>query len=119
MPWTRGSAWVVIGACLLSGSPWLRAQEAEPQLRELPPEPELPPAEQPPPDTEPKVTIAPRRGGKIEEYRVNGQLRAVRITPSRGPSYYLLDTDGDGQLETRSFELADDILVPGWVIFRW
>jgi len=117
--WVRRAVLGAIGAWLMTGAAWVGAQQGQPQLRELPPEPELPLTQQQPPDTEPKVTIAPRRGGKIEEYRVNGQLRAVRITPSRGPSYYLLDTDGDGQLETRSFELADDILVPGWVIFRW
>jgi hypothetical protein len=95
------------------------AQDSEPVLRTLPPEPAPPPTEDEQADEQPKVTIAPRRGGEIQEYRVNGQLRAIRITPSRGPAYYLLDTDGDGLLETRSFELADDIRIPGWVIFRW
>ena len=90
-----------------------------PELRELPPEPEPPPTEEQAAELEPKVIIAPRRGGSIQEYRVNGELRAIRITPSRGRPYYLLDTDGDGRLETRSFELADDIRIPGWVIFRW
>ena len=35
-------------------------------------------------------------GDVITEYRVAGQLRAVRVQPSRGPVYYLYDRDGDG-----------------------
>ena len=35
-------------------------------------------------------------GDVITEYRVAGQLRVVRVEPSRGPAYYLYDRDGDG-----------------------
>ena len=36
-------------------------------------------------------------GDVIEQYRVAGQLKVVKVTPSRGPVYYLMDNDGDGQ----------------------
>ena len=33
-------------------------------------------------------------GDVITEYRVAGQLRMVRVQPSRGPAYYLYERDG-------------------------
>ncbi|MGO4262454.1 DUF2782 domain-containing protein [Lysobacter sp. TAB13] len=43
-------------------------------------------------------------GDTIEEYRVAGQLRAVKVTPARGPVYYLVDENGDGRLDTSKGE---------------
>lgn len=39
-------------------------------------------------------------GDLIEEYYVAGQLRVVRITPARGPVYYLVDNNADGILDS-------------------
>lgn len=55
----------------------------------------------------------------IDEYRINGKLYMIRITPQKGAPYYLVDADGDGDLETRTNELAPDFLIPSWVIFGW
>jgi len=55
----------------------------------------------------------------INEYRINGKLYMIRITPQKGAPYYLVDADGDGDLETRTNELAPDFLIPSWVIFSW
>lgn len=55
----------------------------------------------------------------IDEYRINGKLYMIRITPEKGAPYYLVDADGDGDLETRTNELAPDFLIPSWVIFSW
>lgn len=68
---------------------------------------------------EPEVTIIQREDAVIEEYRHNGRLYMVKITPSAGKPYYLLDRDGDGQMEARMSEIYDDFVVPQWVIFRW
>ncbi|HZH43526.1 MAG TPA: DUF2782 domain-containing protein [Lysobacter sp.] len=38
-------------------------------------------------------------GDVVEEYRVAGQLRVVKVTPPRGPTYYLIDRNGDGRLD--------------------
>lgn len=43
-------------------------------------------------------------GDVIEEYRVAGQLRAVKVTPARGPVYYLMDENGDGRLDSSKGE---------------
>jgi hypothetical protein len=72
-----------------------------------------------PDDLEPEVTIRRDGRGQIEEYRINGQLYMVKITPAKGPPYYLMDTTGDGELESRRGELDPKLLVPNWAIFRW
>lgn len=71
------------------------------------------------PVEEPRVTIIKREGQTIEEYRVKGQLYMVKITPRKGFTYYLIDTDGDGQLDTRQNELDEGIQVPQWILFKW
>lgn len=43
-------------------------------------------------------------GDAISEYRVAGQLRMVRVTPARGPVYYLIDSNGDGRLDSSKGE---------------
>ncbi len=69
--------------------------------------------------TEPEVTIIQSDGKRVEEYRVNGQLYMIKVTPRKGPPYYLVDTDGDGVLETRRNDLASNMLTPQWILFRW
>lgn len=67
---------------------------------------------------EPQVTIKKRGHEVVEEYRMNGQLYMIKITPSKGLPYYLVDSDGDGSLETRRNSL-DDPEVVKWRIFTW
>lgn len=67
---------------------------------------------------EPEVTITKRGEDTVQEYRLNGRLYMVKITPSAGASYYLIDTDGDGQMETRQNDVRSS-KVPQWVIFSW
>lgn len=42
------------------------------------------------------ATRTESNGDRITEYRVDGRVRAVMVQPSRGPTYYLYDRDGDG-----------------------
>ena len=71
------------------------------------------------PIIEPEVTIIRRQDRTVEEYRINGELYMIKVTPTKGVPYYLMDTDGDGSLETQRNDLDPNILVPSWVIFRW
>ncbi len=64
-------------------------------------------------DLEPDITIRQEKERTIREYRVNGELYAIEIRPSSGPSYYLVDQDGDGNFERQS---GDRIAVPQWVL---
>jgi len=66
-----------------------------------------------------QVTIKGDNDEVISEFRINGQLYMIRITPNKGVPYYLVDADGDGDLETRWNELAPDLLIPSWVLLRW
>lgn len=67
---------------------------------------------------EPEVRIIRKKDTVIEEYRVKGQLRFVKITPSVGPAYYMIDTDGDGILETRENDL-DNPPINQWILLEW
>ena len=42
----------------------------------------------------------------------------VKVTPENGIPYFLIDYDGDGQLEARK-DALDDVLVTQWVLFTW
>lgn len=67
---------------------------------------------------EPTVTIIKSEEKTVEEYRLNGKLVMIKITPAAGPAYYLVDSDGDGTLD----EQEDDVRsasVQKWVIFSW
>jgi len=99
------------------------AQAADPRYDDAVPEPpDLPmPVESGKamePD-EPEITIR-RRGNKtIQEYRVNGELYMVKIVPDIGPAYYLMDSNGDGNMDVRHSTLQKGIKVPQWVLFSW
>lgn len=67
---------------------------------------------------EPEVTIVHKKDAVIEEYRVNGQLRYAKIKPTRGPAYYMIDTDGDGLLDKRDDNL-DNPPINQWILLRW
>ncbi len=70
---------------------------------------------------EPEVTIIHRKDRTVEEYRVNGRLYMIKVIPAKGAPYYLKDTDGDGDLDTRSdaSDLEPVQQIPTWVIFSW
>ena len=67
---------------------------------------------------EPDVNITTDDRGEVHEYRVNGKLYMVKIIPSAGPAYYLIDQDGDGTLESERNGLERP-QVPQWIIFSW
>ena len=67
---------------------------------------------------QPEVRIIRKKDTIIEEYRVKGHLRFVKITPSVGSPYYMVDTDGDGVLETRENDL-DNPPINQWILLEW
>jgi hypothetical protein len=69
---------------------------------------------------EPTVTIREEEGRRVEEYRMNGQVYMVKVTPTGGISYYYIDTDGDGQLELDVDQQALNPVQPvHWKILEW
>jgi hypothetical protein len=70
-------------------------------------------------DIEPRVTIQEHPNRVVEEYSVNNKTYMIKITPSAGAPYYLIDDDGSGDLEYRRGAGGRDIRVPQWVLFSW
>lgn len=98
----------------------LWAEDERPfDLEDVPEPPTLPDPVESGEPIEPQVTIIQRDDATVEEYRVNGVLYMVKIIPVVGPAYYLVDRDGDGQLESRVNDITRDIPVPQWLIFSW
>ena len=58
-------------------------------------------------------------GDVIEEYRVAGQLRMVKVTPSRGPAYYLMEENGDGRLDRSKGASEKDVSPVYWKLYGW
>ena len=71
-------------------------------------------------EIEPSVVITEREGQRIEEYRQNGRVYMVKITPVKGPAYYYLDEDGDGELELRESDRKLNPVQPVyWKLKEW
>ena len=96
------------------------AQTRPADLQPLPEPPPPPPGMLNDADLEPQVTIRKRGEDKVEEYRLNGKLYMVRVTPPHGTSYYLVDPKGDGGFVRQETGVADKGLsVPMWVILSF
>lgn len=104
----------LLGIVLLGIALPLAAQQP-PKLEPLPEPPPPPPGLAPDPALEPQVTITRRGEDKVEEYRVNGKLYAMKVTPPHGVPYFLIDPNGDGRLIRRD-SLDSGLHVPEWVI---
>lgn len=112
---------LIVAGLLFTGL--VTAQEGQAQEGQmLQPLPEAPPPPDPVLDgeiMEPAVTIVNKVDSVVEEYRLNGKLYLIKITPRFGKPYYLLDNDGDGQLETRMSAIYSGFAIPQWVLFSW
>lgn len=71
-----------------------------------------------PKEDPPTVAIrAQENGDRVEEYSQNGKIYMVKVTPERGPAYYLMDTDGNGRLNR---DERDPRVQPvHWTIYEW
>ena len=67
---------------------------------------------------EPQITIVKKGTDTVEEYRVNGELYMMKITPSHGVPYYLQKQDQEGGW-SRLDGPSPPLSIPKWVIFRF
>ena len=67
---------------------------------------------------ESKVTTVKKGADTVDEYRLNGKLFKMRITPAKGPSYYLVDPKGDGNF-IRADGPEHKIATPTWVLLEF
>jgi len=70
------------------------------------------------PELEPQVTIIRKETETVEEVRVNGELRYVKVTPKYGLPYYLVPS-GNGQTYLRYDSLGSGVRAPMWLLFSW
>ena len=92
-----------------------QAPARPPNLQPIPEPPPPPPGMELDPALEPQVTILKRGTDTVEEYRINGRLYMVKVTPPHGVSYYLIDQRGDGMF-SRQDGFDSGVRVPMWVI---
>lgn len=69
------------------------------------------------PSADPDVTIRQDGDKTIQEFRQNGFLYAIKITPKHGKPYFLVRADGTDDNFIRSDQ--PDMLIPAWKIFEW
>lgn len=111
--------WITLMATSLLLCGTAMAQQEAPDTGDPAAPPPIPP-KVPGEEIEPSVVITEREGERIEEYSLNGRVYMVKITPVRGPAYYYLDEDGDGQLELRESDRALNPVRPVyWKIKEW
>lgn len=83
-------------------------------LEEVPPPPKVIEGE---PMEEPQVTIRKKGTETIEEYRLNGKLYMMKVTPEGGVPYYLHKNDPEGPWINDG--PTPPLSVPHWTIFRF
>ena len=66
---------------------------------------------------DPDVTIRQEGDKTVEEYRLNGFLYAIKVTPENGAPYFLVAVDDDGNF-TRA-DSPNGMRIPSWKIFEW
>ena len=90
------------------------AQTQTPKLEPIPEPPPVPPSVLKD-DLGPQVSITKRGDDKVEEFRMNGKLYMLKVTPPHGVSYYLIDNQGDGKW-SRQDSRDSGLRVPMWVL---
>ena len=93
-------------------------QSKPPVLQPLPEPPPPPPGQELDPALEPQVTILKRGTDTVEEYRINGRLYMIKVTPAHGVPYYMVDQIGNGAF-ARQDNYDSGIRPPMWVIFQF
>lgn len=103
---------------LAAANAW--AQAGKPA--DLEPLPAVPP---PPPGMEafdaalePQVTIVRNDKETREEFRMNGKLYMIKVTPVGGAPFYLVDHQGEGNF-IRADMVGPLTSPPMWVIHSW
>ena len=67
---------------------------------------------------EPEITIIKDGKSITEEYRSNGRLYMVKVTPDGAPPYYLYkETEGSGWLRVEG--ISEPLIIPQWVVFEF
>ena len=66
---------------------------------------------------EPQITIRKKGSETIEEYRINGEMYMMKVTPAHGVPYYLHKEDSNGAWV--NVGPNQPLSVPKWILFRF
>ena len=108
----------LLAVLLFSAALSAAAADRPSNLQPIPEPPPPAPGFELDPALEPQVTILKRGTDTVEEYRIGGKLYMLKVTPSHGRPYYLIDEKGDGRM-TRQDSMDSGVRPPMWVIHSW
>ena len=63
-----------------------------------------------------QITIVNDQDKVMHIHQVNGKVYGIKVVPTNGKPYNLIDPNGEGDFIRNS---ADKILIPEWVLLRW
>jgi hypothetical protein len=110
----RPAALLLAALLAAAAQAYAQAPPALPVVPAPPPAPDLSGDQ----DLEPQVTIVQHGNDTVEEVRVRGELRYLRVSPRGGRPYYLIPT-GNGNTYIRRDSLDPALKVPMWVLFSF
>jgi hypothetical protein len=130
MRWIIGAALLALGTGAMAQAQIWQDTPPPPAMVEDAPPSEVPIEDPPPPVLDERarqlqmieeadITLIERPDGLIREYRHGGRLFMVVVMPRWGRPYYLIDTTGDGTLDSRRPGLGPDFVPPQWILFQW
>lgn len=90
---------------------------AAPQMELLEEVPSPPKVIEGQPMEEPQVTIRKKGEDTIEEYRINGEMYMMKVTPKSGKPYFLHKEDPNGAWV--NIGPNPPLSVPHWILFRF
>lgn len=94
----------------------VKADQQGTKSANIPEPPPMPADTDDPQQIKADVTIIRKKDSTIEEYRINGKLQMVKITPAKGKPYYLLYPKNGGSPVRKDL---DDVQTPYWKLFEW
>lgn len=109
----------LLAALLLAAALPVAAQQSKPPvLQPLPEPPPAPAGYEPDPALEPQVNVIIRPTETIEEYRLNGKIYMIKVTPKIGKPYYLVDNVGNGKF-VRHDDYDTGLRPPMWLFLQF
>ena len=83
---------------------------------------DTPPVTVPPPPAtlsgpQPEVRVYQNGPDTVEEYRMNGKVYMVKVTPQGAPAYFMMDEDGKGVMQRVS--PSQQQVTPRWVLMTF
>lgn len=107
--------WIIMAAILILPLHAFAEAPANAEIiDQVPPPPKVQEGE---PLDEPEVTIRKKGTDTVEEYRMNGQLYMMKVTPEHGVPYYLHREDKGA--EWVNVGPNPPLSVPKWILFRF